>query len=211
MEAQQRTRTGPGRPPKGEAGPTRVLLLDAALELFAERGFAATTVRQIARKVGVTDAAIYFHFSGKQAILDALMDEAGPPLLLHLGIDPEVLGEQDPEDVIPASFQRLVKAWDEPRVRLFTSMLLRHTPERISEALSDVQAWLVPVMQSWAERGLVRDDVSPELLTWELLSPLATIRLTLLHGRASEAQRKLARSIAAQHLDYWVQTNVRTS
>lgn len=198
-----------GRPPKAEAGPTRERLLDAALRLFAERGFGDTTVRQIARAVGVTDAAIYAHFAGKQALFDALMAEAGPPLLDRLEADLGALSDQHPADVIPQTFQRLVEAWDQPRVRLFTSVLLRHAPERINEAIIGVLARLVPVVEAWVARGWIRKDASSELLAWELVAPLATIRLSLLHSGADEADRNRAHEMARQHLAFYVQTNVR--
>ena len=47
----------------------------AAAELFAERGFAAVGVADIAERVGITGAAIYRHLSSKEALLDAVMLE----------------------------------------------------------------------------------------------------------------------------------------
>jgi len=64
----KRTRRGPH---------TRKQILDASLRLFSERGFARTTVRDIARQAGITDAAIYYHFESKRDLLDALVDERG--------------------------------------------------------------------------------------------------------------------------------------
>jgi len=62
----------------GRRGPiTRKQILEASLRLFSEKGFARTTVRDIARDVGITDAAIYYHFSSKQELLEALVEEKG--------------------------------------------------------------------------------------------------------------------------------------
>lgn len=61
---------------KGEQ--TRQAILNAAKELFIRRGYAATTMRQIARDAGVTVAAIYNHFAGKEAIFDTLVRQAAP-------------------------------------------------------------------------------------------------------------------------------------
>jgi len=47
------------------------------LRLFSERGFARTTVRDIARAAGITDAAIYYHFESKRDLLEALVEERG--------------------------------------------------------------------------------------------------------------------------------------
>lgn len=53
---------------------TQQALLDAAAELFAERGIEATTVADIARRAGCSVGAVYHHFRDKQAILYALVD-----------------------------------------------------------------------------------------------------------------------------------------
>jgi len=56
---------------------TRKQILDASLHLFSRRGFARTTVRDIAREAGITDAAIYYHFQSKREVLEALVEERG--------------------------------------------------------------------------------------------------------------------------------------
>src|SRR5512146_2504923 len=57
-----------GRPPKADAGDTKELLLQAALALFAEKGFEGTSVRDIARSVGLSESVLYAHFDSKRAI-----------------------------------------------------------------------------------------------------------------------------------------------
>lgn len=51
---------------------TRERILDAARELFAERGVEAVTMREIARRIDYTATAIYHHFSDKNALLQEL-------------------------------------------------------------------------------------------------------------------------------------------
>lgn len=74
--AQPSTDGAPGK--RTRRGPlTRQQILDASLRLFSERGFARTTVRDIARMAGITDAAIYYHFESKRDLLEALVEERG--------------------------------------------------------------------------------------------------------------------------------------
>jgi AcrR family transcriptional regulator len=61
---------------KGEQ--TRRTIMDAAKNLFLSQGYTATSMRQIARAVGITPAAIYNHFSGKEEIFTTLLQEAAP-------------------------------------------------------------------------------------------------------------------------------------
>lgn len=46
----------------------RQVILQAAIQLFARQGLDGTTVKEIGREAGVTDAALYKHFSGKEAV-----------------------------------------------------------------------------------------------------------------------------------------------
>ena len=54
---------------------TRELIRGVALDLFAERGYDATSLREIAERLGVTKAAVYYHFRTKEEILASLFDE----------------------------------------------------------------------------------------------------------------------------------------
>lgn len=58
-----------------DAARTRASILDAALVVFAERGFAATRLDAIAERCGVTRGAFYHHFDDKHALLAAVMRE----------------------------------------------------------------------------------------------------------------------------------------
>jgi AcrR family transcriptional regulator len=60
-------------------------ILDAAAELFYERGFGAASVDDIGAKAGVTGAAIYRHFRGKEEILSVLFEEGMDEVLRVTG------------------------------------------------------------------------------------------------------------------------------
>jgi len=52
---------------------TRAEILEVAAELFTEQGYDATSLRQIAERLGITKAALYYHFRSKDDILLALL------------------------------------------------------------------------------------------------------------------------------------------
>ena len=64
-----------GRPRRtGSAGgDPRQEILDAAARLFAERGYAATTMTEVARTVGLGQSSVYYWFSSKEELLRALV------------------------------------------------------------------------------------------------------------------------------------------
>ena len=59
-----------------ENGSVRQRLLAAATDLFTERGYAATTVREIVGAAGVTKPVLYYYFRNKEGIYLELMREA---------------------------------------------------------------------------------------------------------------------------------------
>ena len=60
----------PHRTHKAEtAGPTSQLVLDAAAALFCEKGFSETTTREIAARLNIHQASLYYHISGKEELL----------------------------------------------------------------------------------------------------------------------------------------------
>jgi AcrR family transcriptional regulator len=52
----------------------RISILDAARELFIERGIEATTMREIAKRIGYSPTSLYLHFKDKEDILRALCE-----------------------------------------------------------------------------------------------------------------------------------------
>jgi AcrR family transcriptional regulator len=63
-------------PRKGEL--TRIAIEDAAVELFMEQGYHATSMRQIAERAGLALGGIYNHFSGKDEIFEAIIVDKHP-------------------------------------------------------------------------------------------------------------------------------------
>lgn len=69
--------TAQGRERRGD---TRQRIQDVALELFAEQGYEKTSLREIADRLGVTKAALYYHFKTKEDILVGIVDDLGMPV-----------------------------------------------------------------------------------------------------------------------------------
>ncbi len=69
-------RAGKAGRPRGESGgePVRQAeLLGIAADLFAEQGYVATTVRDIAEKAGILSGSLYHHFDSKESMIDEIL------------------------------------------------------------------------------------------------------------------------------------------
>ncbi|MBI5494452.1 MAG: TetR/AcrR family transcriptional regulator [Deltaproteobacteria bacterium] len=93
------------RPANVDAAVTRERILDAALDLFAEKGFYGTTMRQIGAAAGITGGALYHHFDSKEAILLTLLERTKTLVLSRAPLQ-VMTGRLPP---LPALFKRMTE------------------------------------------------------------------------------------------------------
>src|SRR5438128_578630 len=112
-----------GRPAAAAARDTRRAILDAALDLFSERGYHATSVRSLAAAAGVRESAIYHYFPSKEAVLDGLITsfhEERNALLdpLLVGMEKRPLGES-----LTLLVESALRFFAEPTTRKFLRLI----------------------------------------------------------------------------------------
>jgi AcrR family transcriptional regulator len=170
------------RPTKEEARDTRRLILDAALDLFAEGGFAGTSMRQIARAVEVRESALYHHFPSKAAIFEALLQEMGPGKSERLeGLELDVLLVEGPEPLLRFLAQMLMDEWATAREQKFIRLMMAEGP-RLKEAglihgaVMAGRERLGGLFAELVRRGAIRAG-DPELYALEFMGPLLMMRL----------------------------------
>jgi AcrR family transcriptional regulator len=72
---------------------TQAAILKAAKRLFGERGFAATTIDDVAAAARVAKGAVYHHFATKEALFEAVFDQVSQELLVE--VDRAARSEKD--------------------------------------------------------------------------------------------------------------------
>jgi AcrR family transcriptional regulator len=94
----------------------RAQILEAARACFAERGYHATRMQEIAAACGLSKGALYFHFDNKRALLDALLDLE---LERATRIFDAAAGADDPLAAVFLAFTGFLGDLDDARHRLF--------------------------------------------------------------------------------------------
>jgi len=79
---------------------TRGSIIKAAVRLFAEKGFQGASVRDIVVKARVNQAAINYHFKGKDGLYLEVLKTAFEKLTEHAGFDPEKLKALSREEAL---------------------------------------------------------------------------------------------------------------
>lgn len=154
-----------GRPRADQSSDARARLVEAARGLFAERGFAGTTVRAVASAAGLDPSLIRHYFGDKAGLLVASMELPVNPVELLRSVfelGPDGLGER-----IVGTF---LTAWD-PHREVF-SALLRTTMSTAGSTAGSPAGADPPVVQMM--RGVLVDG-----LTAVLNGPQPTLRAEL--------------------------------
>lgn len=60
---------------KGKAKNTKILLMEAALQVFTEKGFAGASTREIVEICGVTKPTLYYHFNSKDNLYRSILED----------------------------------------------------------------------------------------------------------------------------------------
>ncbi len=107
-------RTNIGRPRRGEEEGRTEALLDAATELFLERGFARASTREIARKAGASKETLYQLFPSKADLFAALIERRSGSLLEILSLHE---GERDPERALTLFGEQILAAMFNPETQ----------------------------------------------------------------------------------------------
>jgi AcrR family transcriptional regulator len=114
---------------------TRQRICESAKELFLSRGYATTTITDIARAAGVAHQTVYFVFGSKAALLSAIMDV-------------EIVGDQDAVPLLDRPQVKGLAKMTDPRKRL----------ERIAGVVCDVTSRVAPLYEI-VRSGATDDDV----------------------------------------------------
>lgn len=104
----------PGRR-EAEAHATREALIQAALELFTERGYAAVGTEEIVTRAKVTRGALYHHFTDKRDLFRAVFERVEGDLMERIGSTME--GADDAWNLMVAGMRAFLDACEEPAVK----------------------------------------------------------------------------------------------
>ncbi|KQW29152.1 TetR family transcriptional regulator [Rhizobium sp. Root274] len=135
------------------------LILEAALEVFSQRGFHGSTIDQIAEVAGMSKPNLLYYFRTKEAMHRALIDR-----VLENWLEPLQAfdADGDPEEEIRSYIRRkLEMAREFPREsRLFANEVLQGAPHIMSVLegpLKDLVDEKAEVIRAWISAGKVRD------------------------------------------------------
>jgi AcrR family transcriptional regulator len=163
-----------------EARPVEIV--DAALEAFAEKGFAAAKLDDIARKAGISKATLYLYFDTKEEIFRAVAQSAVASLLEALESQSE--GTDAPfAELAPKLLLRAAAMMKGGRVPAIARMVIgesRNFPDLARIWHDDVVASVIAIVTGIIARAQGRGEVAPgdpRLYAFSLMGPMVMAML----------------------------------
>lgn len=161
---------------------TRDALVDSAVELFTKRGYAGTSLDEVAKRARVTKGALYHHFSGKQALFEAAFDAVQSKAMSRLG--EIVTGPGHPWETAMAALRGFVRVCLDPS---FQRIVVHEGPV--------VMGW-----ERWREAeehfsfGVIRTSVEVLINAGEIDDLPIDVSARLLYGALSAGASMIASS-----------------
>ncbi|MCA9756911.1 MAG: TetR family transcriptional regulator [Candidatus Eisenbacteria bacterium] len=171
---------------------TQRRILEAAEKLFAERGFAATSLRSIVAEAQVNLAAVHYHFGSKEGLIREVLARFIRPVTEERHRRLDELEARDSEPTL----EELLDAWLGPTLEFGSNSEIGPTLVRLMgrihlDPLPKIEEILLPQFETFGRRyvGLLRrvlPDLSVEEISWRMHFAIGTMTYTL--GFAHRAQ-----------------------
>lgn len=137
-------------------------ILDAALELFTERGFAATKLEDVARAAGISKGTLYLYYDGKEALFRDMVQEVLLPV-----VEQAEQTAQDFEGPTPELIRKMAHHWwqtvGESRLSAIPKLMISEAgnfPELaqfyVEKLIQRIHGLLGRVLQRGIDRGEFR-------------------------------------------------------
>jgi AcrR family transcriptional regulator len=175
------------------SGEKRRLILDAAVRVFARKGYHASRVGDIAEEAGVAHGLLYHYFASKEELLETVFRETWSELLDAFG-RVEESGEPAGEQLRQVA-AILLRSWrrDPDLVRVLVREVGRSQtlPSRVHE-IGQVFRAIERIVERGQESGELRGDLDPRLASWIVYGAIEEILTGWVRGQLDDADEQVA-------------------
>lgn len=159
----------------------REQIINAAMRVFARKGYARATNRDVAREAGITTGLIYYYFENKEALLKAVIEQHSPFQIIA-EITPKML-DLPPEIFLPQLVLRVLNIVENEEflsiLRVLLSEML-HDPQMLPLPATFIQrmlGFLGTYFQNQVSKGTIRADIKPDVVTQMMVGSVVTFVL----------------------------------
>ena len=164
------------------ANDTKERILDAALEMFSQNGYAGTNIRELSASLGLVKSGVYKHYESKEAIWNALLDEMIAYYGEHFGSAEHLPPVPDSLDELVEMTMRMVNLTVHDERIVMTRKVLTLEQFRDVRArelatkhfLTGLTDMFTQIFTGMMEKGLLRRD-DPAMLAFAYTAPISAL------------------------------------
>jgi AcrR family transcriptional regulator len=160
-------------------------ILNTALEIIHKKGFYKLTIRNIADKIGISEAAIYRHFKNKEDLINNLANLVFTRDYSHYDVQP---GDDFFQLLKEIMYQSMEKLKQNPHITAiaFQGEIFREYPnvkEKFNQHRKQKEKLIISIVKAGQEKGCFNEDINPESFA---LLYLGGMRMTVLKWRSTD-------------------------
>ena len=164
------------------ASDTKERILEAALEMFSQNGYAGTNVRELSASLGLVKSGVYKHYESKEAIWNALLDQMIAYYADHFGSSDRLPPVPDSPEGLVTMTMRMVNLTVHDEKIVMTRKVLtleQFRDERARELatkhfLTGLTELFTQVFAGMMDKGLVKRD-DPAMLAFAYTAPISAL------------------------------------
>ena len=164
------------------ANDTKERILDAALEMFSQNGYAGTNIRELSASLGLVKSGVYKHFESKESIWNALLDQMIAYYAEHFGSTEHLPPVPDSLEELTQMTMKMVNFTVHDERIIMTRKVLTLEQYRDQRAcklatkhfLTGLTDMFTRIFAGMMDKGLLRRD-DPEMLAFAYTAPISAL------------------------------------
>ena len=164
------------------ASDTKERILEAALEMFSQNGYAGTNIRELSASLGLVKSGVYKHYESKEAIWNALLDEMITYYADHFGSAEHLPPVPDSlEGLVTMTMQMVNFTVHDEKVIMTRKVLtleqfrdVRARELATKHFLTGLTDIFKQIFAGMMDKGLLRRD-DPEMLAFAYTAPISAL------------------------------------
>ena len=178
---------------------TKERILEAALEMFSQNGYAGTNIRELSASLGLVKSGVYKHYESKEAIWNALLDQMIAYYADHFGSADHLPTVPDSLEALTRLTMRMVNVTVHDEKIVMTRKVLTLEQFRDPRArelatkhfLTGLTDMFTRIFTGMMEKGLLRED-DPGMLAFAYTAPISAL-IHLCDREPEETEEAIAR------------------
>ncbi len=164
------------------ANDTKERILEAALEMFSQKGYAGTNIRELSASLGLVKSGVYKHYESKEAIWNALLDQMIAYYADHFGSADHLPPVPDSLEALTRLTMRMVNVTVHDEKIAMTRKVLTLEQFRDPRArelatkhfLTGLTDMFTRIFTGMMEKGLLKKD-DPAMLAFAYTAPISAL------------------------------------